>query len=105
MDEISEYKTRKIYIDLELKIAGWEFGKDVLECQIIKESDLSITSYLVIMVNYLRLLKQNEHIDCRTIQRPLTEIEIKDEISNHYYQKEAKVTKNNASSTRQGCRC
>lgn len=31
VDEISEFNTRKIYIDLELKLAGWEFKKDVLE--------------------------------------------------------------------------
>jgi len=31
IDEISEFETRKRYIDVELKLAGWEFGKDVLE--------------------------------------------------------------------------
>ena len=31
VDKISELHTRKIYIDLELKLAGWEFGRDVLE--------------------------------------------------------------------------
>nr|WP_026679820.1 DEAD/DEAH box helicase family protein [Priestia megaterium] len=31
VDEISEYQTRKLYIDLELKLAGWEFGRDVIE--------------------------------------------------------------------------
>ncbi|GAA0711502.1 DEAD/DEAH box helicase family protein [Paraclostridium ghonii] len=31
VDEISEYETRKRYIDIELKLAGWEIGKDVLE--------------------------------------------------------------------------
>lgn len=29
--EISEFKTRKQYIDLDLKIAGWEFKKTVIE--------------------------------------------------------------------------
>lgn len=31
VDEISEYETRKRYIDIELKLAGWEIGKDALE--------------------------------------------------------------------------
>lgn len=31
VDELSEYETRKKYIDLDLKLAGWEFMKDVLE--------------------------------------------------------------------------
>jgi type I restriction enzyme, R subunit len=31
VDEISEFETRKKYIDIELKLAGWEFGKDIVE--------------------------------------------------------------------------
>ncbi|MFR8870767.1 DEAD/DEAH box helicase family protein [Paraclostridium sordellii] len=31
VDEISEFETRKRYIDIELKLAGWEFGKDIGE--------------------------------------------------------------------------
>ncbi|OFI07636.1 type I restriction enzyme EcoKI subunit R [Clostridium acetireducens DSM 10703] len=31
IDEISEFKTRKIYIDVELKLAGWDFNKDIGE--------------------------------------------------------------------------
>ena len=31
VDEISEYKTRKKYIDVELKLAGWNFEKDIIE--------------------------------------------------------------------------
>lgn len=31
IDEISELKTRKIYIDVELKLAGWDFKKDIGE--------------------------------------------------------------------------
>jgi type I restriction enzyme R subunit len=31
VDDISEYETRKNYIDLEIQIAGWEIGKDCLE--------------------------------------------------------------------------
>ncbi|BCB02138.1 DEAD/DEAH box helicase [Bacillus sp. KH172YL63] len=30
VDEISEFETRKKYIDLDLKLAGWEFGTNVL---------------------------------------------------------------------------
>nr|WP_243870742.1 DEAD/DEAH box helicase family protein [Bacillus albus] len=30
-DDISEYETRKRYIDVELKLAGWEFNRDVQE--------------------------------------------------------------------------
>lgn len=31
VDEISEFKTRKMYIDLELQLAGWTLGKDCRE--------------------------------------------------------------------------
>ncbi|MDB0440177.1 DEAD/DEAH box helicase [Clostridioides difficile] len=31
IDEIDEFETRKRYIDIELKLAGWEFGKDIEE--------------------------------------------------------------------------
>lgn len=31
INEASEFETRKRYIDVELKLAGWDFGKDVLE--------------------------------------------------------------------------
>lgn len=31
VDEISEFETRKRYIDIELKLAGWEFNNDVIE--------------------------------------------------------------------------
>ncbi len=31
VDEINEFETRKRYIDIELKLAGWEFGKDIGE--------------------------------------------------------------------------
>ncbi|MBC2398797.1 DEAD/DEAH box helicase family protein [Clostridium tetanomorphum] len=31
IDEISEFNTRKIYIDVELKLAGWDFNKDIGE--------------------------------------------------------------------------
>ncbi|WP_411953795.1 DEAD/DEAH box helicase family protein [Alkalibacillus sp. S2W] len=31
VDSISEHKTRKLFIDVELKLAGWEIGKDIIE--------------------------------------------------------------------------
>ncbi|NIZ94072.1 DEAD/DEAH box helicase family protein, partial [Clostridioides difficile] len=31
IDEVSEFETRKRYINIELKLAGWEFGKDIWE--------------------------------------------------------------------------
>ena len=31
VDEISEFQTRKLYIDLELELCGWTFGKNCLE--------------------------------------------------------------------------
>ena len=31
IDEISEFETRQRYIDIELKLAGWEFNKDIGE--------------------------------------------------------------------------
>lgn len=30
VDEISEFETRQKYIDLDLKLAGWEFGKNIV---------------------------------------------------------------------------
>ncbi|WP_066320540.1 DEAD/DEAH box helicase family protein [Bacillus sp. FJAT-29814] len=30
VDELNEFDTRQKYIDLDLKLAGWEFGKDVI---------------------------------------------------------------------------
>ena len=34
IDEISEFETRKRYIDVELKLAGWDIGKDVEEIEV-----------------------------------------------------------------------
>lgn len=36
VDEISEYETRKRYIDVELKLAGWEFEKNIVEEEPLK---------------------------------------------------------------------
>lgn len=35
IDEISEYETRKRYIDVELKLAGWEFDKNIVEEELL----------------------------------------------------------------------
>ncbi|WP_428910703.1 DEAD/DEAH box helicase family protein [Niallia sp. Krafla_26] len=156
VDELSEYNTRKIYIDLELKLAGWEFGRDVLvEYQVTgmpNNQGIGFVDYVLLGDNgkpiavveakktsydankgkqqaklYADCIEQMHGqrpiifytngfdirlwddvnyperkvsgfytksdlqllIDRRTIQRPLVDIEIKDEISNRYYQKEA----------------
>lgn len=41
VDEISEYETRKRYIDLNLELNGWEIGKDCLEEVEVKNMDNS----------------------------------------------------------------
>ncbi|WP_203363660.1 DEAD/DEAH box helicase family protein [Bacillus sp. REN10] len=156
VDELSEFDTRKIYIDLELKLAGWEFGKDVLEEYQVygmpNNQGIGFVDYVLLgdngkpiavveakrttydaskgkqqaklyadciekmhgqrpIIFYtngfdIRLWDDMNYperkvagfytkadlqllIDRRMIQRPLVDIEIKDEISNRYYQKEA----------------
>ena len=156
VDEISELQTRKIYIDLELKLAGWEFGKNVIEEYQVSgmpnNQNTGFVDYVLLGDNgkpiavieakktsydankgkqqaklYADCIEQMHAqrpiifytngfdirlwddvnyperkvfgfytksdlqllIDRRTIQRPLVDIEIKDEISNRYYQKEA----------------
>jgi type I restriction enzyme R subunit len=156
VDEISEHQTRKIYIDLELKLAGWEFGKNVIEeyqvAGMPNSQNKGFVDYVLLGDNgkpiavveakktsydankgkqqaklYADCIEQMHGqrpvifytngfdirlwddvnyperkvsgfytksdlqllIDRRTIQRSLVEIEIKDEISNRYYQKEA----------------
>jgi type I restriction enzyme, R subunit len=156
VDEISELQTRKIYIDLELKLAGWEFGKNVIEEYQVSgmpnNQNLGFVDYVLLGDNgkpiaiveakrtsydankgkqqaklYADCIEQMHGqrpiifftngfdirlwddvnyperkvsgfytksdlqllIDRRTIQRPLVDIEIKEEISNRYYQKEA----------------
>ncbi|KAF0820586.1 Type I restriction-modification system, restriction subunit R [Bacillus sp. ZZV12-4809] len=156
VDDISELQTRKIYIDLELKLAGWEFGKNVIEEYQVSgmpnNQNTGFVDYVLLGDNgkpiavveakktsydankgkqqaklYADCIEQMHGqrpiifytngfdirlwddvnyperkvsgfytksdlqllIDRRTIQRPLTDIEIKDEISNRYYQKEA----------------
>lgn len=156
VDELSEFKTRKIYIDLELKLADWEFGRNILEeYQVtgmpnnqgigfvdyvllgdngkpIAVVEAKKTSYdankgkqqaklyadcieqmygqrpIIFYTNgfEIRLWDDTNYperkvsgfytkadlqllIDRRTIKRPLKNIEIKEEISNRYYQKEA----------------
>ncbi|WP_280166546.1 DEAD/DEAH box helicase family protein [Priestia aryabhattai] len=156
VDELSEFDTRKIYIDLELKLAGWGFGRDIIEeyqvAGMPNSQGIGFIDYVLLGDNgkpiavveakrtsyeankgkqqaklYADCIEQMHGqrpiifytngfdiriwddtnyperkvsgfytkadlqllIDRRTIQRPLTNIEIKDEISNRYYQKEA----------------
>ncbi|MGE7635592.1 DEAD/DEAH box helicase family protein [Bacillus paramycoides] len=156
VDELSEFDTRKIYIDLELKLAGWEFGRDVLEEYQVSgmpnNQGIGFVDYVLVGDNgkpiavveakrtsydaskgkqqaklYADCIEQMHGqrpvvfytngfdirlwddmnyperkvsgfytkadlqllIDRRKIQRALVDIEIKDEISNRYYQKEA----------------
>lgn len=156
VDEPTEFDTRKIYIDLELKLAGWEFGKDLIEEYQVKgmpnNQGIGFVDYVLLGDNgkpiavveakktsydatkgkqqaklYADCIEQMHGqrpimfytngfdtrlwddihyperkvagfhtkadlqllIDRRIIQRPLEDIEIKDEISNRYYQKEA----------------
>jgi type I restriction enzyme, R subunit len=156
VDKISELQTRKIYIDLELKLAGWEFGKNVIEEYQVSgmpnNQNTGFVDYVLLGDNgkplavveakrtsydsskgkqqaklYADCIEQMQGqrpiifytngfdiriwddmnyperkvsgfytksdlqllIDRRTIQRPLVDIDIKDEISNRYYQKEA----------------
>ncbi|MFS0824794.1 DEAD/DEAH box helicase family protein [Bacillus sp. 1P02SD] len=156
VDEISEYDTRKIYIDLEMKLAGWEFRRDVIEEYQVtgmpNNQGIGFVDYVLLGDNgkpiavveakktsvevnrgkqqaklYADCIEQmhgqrpiifftngfdtrlwddtfyperkvsgfytkadlQRLIDRRTIQRPLKDIEIKDEITNRYYQKEA----------------
>lgn len=156
VDELNEFNTRKIYIDLELKLAGWEFSKDVLLEHQVKgmpnNKGIGFVDYVLLGENGkplavveakktaydankgkqqaklyadciekmhgqrpiifytngfdIRLWDDMNYperkisgfytksdlqllVDRRTFKKPLFEIEIKDEISNRYYQKEA----------------
>ncbi|MED4006074.1 DEAD/DEAH box helicase family protein [Priestia aryabhattai] len=156
VDELSEFHTRKIYIDLELKLAGWEFGRDILEeyqvAGMPNSRGIGFVDYVLLgdngkpigvveakktsydankgkqqaklyadcieqmhgqrpVIFYtngfdIRLWDDTNYperkvsgfytkadlqllLDRRTIRRPLKNIEVKDEISNRYYQKEA----------------
>ncbi|MEI2379806.1 DEAD/DEAH box helicase family protein, partial [Priestia megaterium] len=156
VEKLSEFNTRKIYIDLELKLAGWEFGREILEEYQVNgmpnSQGIGFVDYVLLgdngkpiavveakktaydankgkqqaklyadcieqmhgqrpVIFYtngfdIRLWDDTNYperkvsgfytkadlqllIDRRTIQRPLKNIEIKDEISNRYYQKEA----------------
>ncbi|WP_026677383.1 DEAD/DEAH box helicase family protein [Fictibacillus gelatini] len=156
VDELSEFNTRKIYIDIELKLAGWEFGRDVLEEYEVtgmpNHQAIGFVDYVLLGDNgkpvavveakktsydankgkhqaklYADCIEQmhgqrpiifytngfdirlwddlnyperkvsgfytkadlERLIDRRMIKRPLVDIEINDDISNRYYQKEA----------------
>jgi type I restriction enzyme, R subunit len=156
VDELSEFDTRKIYIDLDLKLAGWDFQRDVIEEYQVtgmpNQQGVGFVDYVLLGDNgkpiavveakktssdvnrgkqqaklYADCIEQSHGqrpiifytngfdtrlwddtfyperkvsgfytkadlqllIDRRTIQKPLEDIEIKDEITNRYYQKEA----------------
>lgn len=160
IDEISEFETRKRYIDVELKLAGWDFGKDVGEeievTGMPNETGLGYVDYVLYGANgkpvavveakrsskdpkvgqqqaklYADCLEKQFNqrpvifftngfetylwddfngyserrvygffkkeelqllIDRRSSRKPLNHIEIKDSISNRYYQKEAVIS-------------
>src|SRR5699024_4546137 len=47
VDEISEFKTRKLYIDVDLKLAGWEINRDILkEYKVIGMPNSSSVGYV-----------------------------------------------------------
>ncbi|WP_338464847.1 DEAD/DEAH box helicase family protein [Shouchella rhizosphaerae] len=52
VDEISEFETRQKYIDLDLKLAGWEFGKNIVkEFQITgmpNEQEIGFVDYVLL---------------------------------------------------------
>ena len=160
IDEISEYETRKRYIDVELKLAGWEFNKDIVEEQEVSgmpnNTGVGFVDYvlygnngkplavveakrsskdprigsqqaklyadclekqykqrpIIFFTNGFETFMLNDYegyserkvygffkkdelqliIDRRNTKKPFTNIEIKDEISNRYYQKEAIIS-------------
>jgi len=160
IDEISEFETRKRYIDVELKLAGWDFGKDIGEeievTGMPNETGLGYVDYVLYGANgkpvavveakrsskdpkvgqqqaklYADCLEKQFNqrpvifftngfetylwddfngyserrvygffkkeelqllIDRRSSRKPLNHIEIKDSISNRYYQKEAVIS-------------
>lgn len=157
IDEISEYETRKRYIDVELKLAGWSFNSDIIEevevSNMPNKAGVGYVDYVLYGDNgkplavveakrtskdpkigqqqaklYADSLEQESGqrpvifftngfdsfiwddysgyserrifgfykkeelqllVDRRTSKTPLNNIEIKDEISNRYYQKES----------------
>lgn len=155
VDEISEFDTRKKYIDLDLKLAGWKFGEDIEEEYPVQgmpnESGGGFVDYvlrgengkIIAIVEAKRTAKDSKlgrqqaklYVDCieaeqglrpiifytngyetyiwhdaykarktsgfynkeevqllidrRTLRQRLTKIEIDEDITNRYYQKEA----------------
>ncbi|AXC51969.1 DUF4145 domain-containing protein [Bacillus spizizenii] len=155
VDEISEFETRQRYIDLDLKLAGWEIGKNVIVEYPVKgmpnRASEGFVDYVLLGTNgkvlavveakrtsrdakvgrqqaklYADCIEQAQQIrpiiyytngfethiwhddysarrtsgfytqdelqliiDRRTLKKPLTNIEINEEITNRYYQKEA----------------
>ncbi len=155
VDEISEFETRKRYIDLDLKLAGWEIAKNVLEEYPVRgmpnNTGEGFVDYVLLGTNgkvlavveakrtsrdakvgrqqaklYADCIEQAQQIrpviyytngfethiwhdeyparstsgfytqdelqliiDRRKLKKPLVNIEINDDITNRYYQKEA----------------
>ncbi|WP_201741290.1 DEAD/DEAH box helicase family protein [Pradoshia eiseniae] len=155
VDDITEFETRKRYIDLDLKLAGWEFGKNVLVEYPLKgmpnSSGEGAADYVLLGTNgkvlavveakrtsrdakvgrqqaklYANCIEQAQRlrpvifytngfetyiwhddyaarrtsgfytqdelqliIDRRTLKKPLINVEINEDISGRYYQKEA----------------
>lgn len=155
VDEISEFETRKRYIDLDLKLAGWEIGRNVIVEYPVKgmpnSTGTGAVDYVLLGTNgkvlavveakrtskdakvgrqqaklYADCIEQAQQIrpvifytngfetyiwhddysarrtsgfytqdelqliiDRRTLKKPLTNIEINEDITNRYYQKEA----------------
>ena len=157
VDEISEFETRKRYIDVELKLAGWEFNKEIVEEQEVSgmpnDTGIGFVDYvlygnngkpvavveakrtsidaksgaqqaklyadclekqynqrpIIFFTNGFETFMLNDYdgfserrvygffkkeelqliIDRRDSKKPFNNVQIKDDISNRYYQKEA----------------
>ena len=99
--DISEFKTRKQYIDIDLKIAGWELNNDLLEKQYNQRPIIFYsngfetymwddTMYPPRKVSgYYNQEELQMLIDRRTLKKSLNNIYINEEITNRTYQQEA----------------
>ncbi|MBT2716971.1 DEAD/DEAH box helicase family protein [Bacillus sp. ISL-57] len=167
VDGISEFETRKRYIDLDLKLAGWEIGKNVITEYLVRgmpnNAGEGFVDYVLLGTNgkvlavveakrtsrdakvgrqqaklYADCIEQAQQIrpviyytngfethiwhdnysarrtsgfytqdelqliiDRRMLKKPLTNIEINEDITNRYYQKEAIIAVSDAFSHKQ----